>query len=76
MLLLLGMKRRRLRVREADIHQPEELIRPVLLLLLHHLVLHVDVGSQDVEPDDQDGDYQPCDDHGVVPLSGQHVLHL
>ena len=29
-----------------------------------------------LKPDDQDGDHQPCDGHGVVPLSAQHVLHL
>ena len=68
LLLLRRGRTRRLWVREADIHQPEELIQSVLLLLLHHLVLHVDEGSQNIEPDDQDGDYQPCDDHCIVPL--------
>ena len=62
---------------ETDIHQAEQLLQSALPLLLHHHVLHVDVGCQDAEPENQGGDHHPSDDHGIVGVTlAQHVLHL
>ena len=62
---------------ETVIHQAEQLLQSVLPLLLHHHVLHVDVGCKDVEPEKQHGDHHPSDEPGLVGVTlAQHVLHL